>query len=118
VRARPDLADRIVTAAITSGRPVRGYSKDFKQPVGKGISCDWIQSILQAAIAADPGSERLIMDAALAAAPTLRDCISAVTPCPGANAFIPPNTISPIDPSTFTHQVVSPEQPPTTNNGR
>jgi hypothetical protein len=118
VRARPDLADRIVTAAITSGRPVRGYSKDFKQPVGQGISCDWIQSILQAAIGADPGSERLIMDAALAAAPTLRDCISAVTPCPGANAFIPPNTISPIDPATFTHQVVSPEQPPTTNNGR
>jgi hypothetical protein len=110
VRARPDLADRIVTAAITSGRPVRGYSRE--------ISCDWIQSILQAAIAADPGSERLIMDAALAAAPTLRDCITAVTPCPGTNAFIPPNTISPINPSTFIHQVVSPEQPPITNNGR
>ena len=89
VRARPDLADRIVVAAITSARPVRGYSKDFKQPVGKEIPCEWVQSILQAAIAADPGSEQLIIDAALAAAPMLRDCISAVTPCPGQNGFIP-----------------------------
>src|SRR4029077_11167200 len=68
VRARPDLADRIVSAAITSGRPVRGYSKDFKQPAG--IPCDWIQCILQSAIAADPAAEREIMNAALAAAPT------------------------------------------------
>src|SRR5204862_8148657 len=65
VRARPDLADRIVVAAITSARPVRGYSKDFKQPVGKEISCDWAQCILQAAIAAAPGSEQLIIDAAV-----------------------------------------------------
>ena len=75
-------------AAITSARPVRGYSKDFKQPVGKEIPCEWVQCILQSAIAADPSSERLITDAALAAAPMLRDCILAVTPCPGQNAFI------------------------------
>src|SRR5213083_405123 len=58
VRARPDLADRIVVAAITSARPVRGYSKDFKQPIGKEIPCEWVQCIIQAAIAADPGAER------------------------------------------------------------
>jgi len=114
VRARPDLADRIVVAAITSARPVRGYSKDFKQPIGKEIPCEWVQCILQAAIAADPGSERLIIDAALAAAPMLRDCILAVTPCPGENAFIPANIIAP--PPVERPSPVSPEQPPTTNN--
>jgi len=114
VRARPDLADRIVVAAITSARPVRGYSKDFKQPVGKEIPCEWVQCILQSAIAADPASERLIIDAALAAAPMLRDCILAVTPCPGENAFIPPYIIAP--PPIERPSPVSPEQPPTTNN--
>jgi FecR protein len=111
VRARPDLADRIVVAAITSARPVRGYSKDFKQPVGKEISCEWAQCILQAAIAAAPGSERLIIDAAVAAAPMLRDCFLAVSPCPGENAFIPANVITPLNPQNF--RPVSPEQPPT-----
>jgi len=113
VRARPDLADRIVTAAVTSGRPVRGYSKDFRQPVGKEISCEWVQCILQSAIAADPAAEREIMNAALAAAPMLHGCISAVTPCPGQNAFIENNVITPIDPQ---RPPVSPEQPPTTSN--
>ena len=37
VSARPDLADSIVVAAKTGMRPVRGYSKDYKQPVGKEI---------------------------------------------------------------------------------
>lgn len=112
VRARPDLADRIVVAAITSARPVRGYSKDFKQT--KEIPCEWVQCILQAAIAADPGSEHLIIDAALGAAPMLRDCILAVTPCPGQNAFIPGYIIAP--PPIERPSPVSPEQPPTTNN--
>jgi hypothetical protein len=112
VRVRPDLADRIVVAAITSARPVRGYSKDFKQPVGKEIPCEWVQCILQAAIAADPGSEQLIIDAALAAAPMLRDCINAVTPCPGENAFIPPNFFVP--PPVERPSPVSPEKAPTT----
>ena len=116
VRARPDLADRIVAAAITSGRPVRGYSRDFRQPAGKEISCEWVQCILQSAIAADPAAEREIMNAALAAAPLLRDCISAVTPCPGRNAFIETNAIAPIDPANFVPPTVSPEQPPTTGN--
>jgi hypothetical protein len=112
VRARPDLADRIVAAAITSGRPVRGYSKDFRQSAGKEVSCEWVQCILQSAIAADPAAEREIMNAALAAAPMLHGCISAVTPCPGQNAFIETNVISPLEPQT----PVSPEQPPTTSN--
>jgi hypothetical protein len=115
-RARPDLADRIAVAAITAARPVRGYSKDFKQPVGKEIPCEWVQCILQAAIAADPSAQRAIIDAALAAAPMLRDCILAVTPCPGENEFVQPYIIGPINPANFVPPPVSPEQPPTTNN--
>ncbi len=115
-RTRPDLADRIAVAAITSARPVRGYSKDFKQPVGKEIPCEWAQCILQAAIAADPQAEREIINAALAAAPMLRDCILAVTPCPGQNGFVQPYTIAPINPANFVPPPVSPEQPPTSNN--
>ena len=115
VRARPDLADRIVVAAITSARPVRGYSKDFKQT--KEIPCEWVQCILQSAIAADPASERLITDAALGAAPMLRDCILAVTPCPGQNAFFDPTIIAP-PPVERPSPPVSPEQPPATNNRR
>jgi hypothetical protein len=109
VRARPDLADRIVVAAITSARPVRGYSKDFKQPVGKEIPCEWVQCIVQAAIAANPAAQQLIIDSALAAAPMLRDCILAITPCPMQNAFVQPTIISPLNPGNF---VVSPEKPP------
>ena len=116
VRARPDLADRIVVAAITSARPVRGYSKDFKQPIGKEIPCEWVQCILQAAIAADPAAEREITNAALAAAPMLRDCILAITPCPMENAFVQPNVIAPINPSNFKPPVVSPEQPTTSTH--
>jgi len=37
VSARPDLSDRIVVAARIRARPVHGYSKDYKQPVGKEI---------------------------------------------------------------------------------
>jgi hypothetical protein len=116
VRARPDLADRIAVAAITAARPVRGYSKDFKQPVGKEIPCEWVQCIIQAAIAADPAAERQIIDAAIAAAPMLRDCILAVTPCPAENAFVQPYIIAPINPANFVPPPVSPEQPPTSNN--
>jgi FecR protein len=114
VRARPDLGDRIAVAAITSARPVRGYSKDFKQPVGKEVPCEWVQCVLQAAIAAAPNQERLIIDAALAAAPMMRDCIFAVTPCPGENAFSQPQIIAP--PPIERPSPVSPEQPPTTNH--
>jgi hypothetical protein len=113
VRARPDLAARIVVAAITSAHPVRGYSKDFKQPIGKEIPCEWVQCMVQAAIAADPAAEREIMNAALAAAPMLQDCILAVTPCPAENAFVQPNIITPINPSNFKPPVVSPEKPAT-----
>ena len=113
VRARPDLAPQIVVAALTVSRV--GPRTDFKQPVGKEISCDDIDCIIRAAIAAHPSATREIMDAAIAAAPLLRDCIvaAAAQPCPLANAPVQPGLIVPINPSNFVPPpVVSPEQPP------
>jgi hypothetical protein len=107
VRARPDLAARITVAAVTGTRPVgmggygKGYAKDFK---GKEISCDEVQSIVNAAIAADPWAADEIYNAVLTAAPMLADCIH---PCPPFNRPIPPYVITPLTP-----QVSSPEQPP------
>ncbi len=114
VRLRPDLADRIVVAAITGYRPIRGYSKDYKQVVGKEkeMPCDWVLCIVDAAIAANPRMANEIINAVLLAAPMLRDCIG--EPCFPANEFLPPHIISPLNPANFVP--VSPEQPPTTSN--
>jgi hypothetical protein len=111
-KARPDLAPRIVVAAVTGLRPVggyargyaKGYAKDFK---GKEISCDQVQSIVNAAIAADPWMADEIIDAVIQAAPMLADCI---TRCPPNNAFVPPYVIAPLTPQ----EPVSAEQPPIT----
>jgi hypothetical protein len=105
VRARPDLADRIVVAALTASRPARV----------REIPCERVQCMVQAAINADPSAAQEIIDAAIAAAPMLRECIQAVTPCPTHNAFVQPSIISPINPATFVSPPVSPEQPPTTS---
>jgi len=82
--------------------------KDFKQPVGKEISCDEANCIYQAAIAAHPSAAKEIYDAAIEAAPLLRDCF--VVPCPVGSAFNEPRIITTINPSNFVPQ--SPEQPP------
>jgi hypothetical protein len=110
VRLRPDIADRIVVAAVTGWRPVRGYSKEAKDFKGKEMPCDWVQCIVDAAIAASPRMADEIINALVAAAPMLRDCIG--EPCFPSNKFIPPYIISPLTPQV----PVSPEQPPTTSN--
>ena len=114
--ARPDLAARIAVAALTVSRPVRAYSRDFKQVAGKEISCEWAECIIEAAIAANPAAADEIRDATLSAAPMLRDCIVAATsePCSIQNAFFQPSTTSPLNPRDVTP--VSPEQPPTASN--
>jgi FecR protein len=106
VRARPDLAARIAVAAVGVHQIGRGYGKDFKDYKGKEISCDEANCIVQAAMAADPFHATEIVDAVIAAAPFLRDCITA--PC-GHNAFQQPRIITPITPPI--PPVVSPEQP-------
>jgi hypothetical protein len=115
VRARPELADRIVVAAVIGRRPVRGYSKDAKDFKGKEMPCEWVQCIVDAAIAGSPRMADQIIRALLEAAPMLRDCIP--EPCFPANEFLPPVIIAPINPANFVPPPVSPEQPPTTNNG-
>jgi hypothetical protein len=111
VRLRPDLADRIVVAAVTTGAPVRGYTKDYKQPVGKEMPCDWVQCIVDAAIAVVPRMADEIINAVITAAPMLRDCIG--EPCFPSNQFVPPFIINPLTPQI---PPVSQEQPPTMNN--
>ena len=115
-RARPDLASRIAAAALTAGRPAPAHSRDFRQATGGELSCELADCILEAVTAANPGAAGEIRDAALSAAPTLRDCIFAAVnePCSFQNAFFQPSTVSPTNP----HDVapVSPEQPPTTTS--
>jgi len=113
VRARPELADRIVVAAVTGRRPVRGYSKEAKDFKGREMPCGWAQCIVDAAIAASPRMTNQIINGLLQAAPMLRDCIG--EPCFPSNEFIPPYIIAPIDPANFVPPPVSPEQPPTTS---
>ena len=85
VRARPDLADKIVVAAVT------GRQK------GKEMPCDWVQGIVDAAIAASPRMANEIINALLQAAPMLRACVG--EPCFPANEFASPQVISPINPA-------------------
>jgi hypothetical protein len=106
VRARPDLAERIVVATIGAHGIGRGYSKDFK---GKEISCDEANCIVQAACAAAPFACDEVVDAVITAYPLLRACIA--IPCPVANAFRQPTIITTINPANFVPPVVSPEQP-------
>jgi len=121
-RARPDLAARIAVAAVLAGcgqggyskdgkdfrQPVRGYRKDGKDFKGKEIGCDCVESVVNAAIAADPWAADEIYNAVLAAAPMLADCIH---PCPPFNRPIQPYIITPLTPQV-SPPPVSPEQPP------
>jgi hypothetical protein len=115
--ARPDLAARIAVGALTVSRPVRAYSRDFKQVAGREISCEWAECIIEAAIAGNPAAAGQIRDATLSAAPMLRDCIVAATsePCSTHNEFFSPSTTSPLNPQDVSPPV-SPEQPPATSN--
>jgi hypothetical protein len=115
VRARPDLATRIVASALTASRGTHYTDvKDFKQPIGKEIGCDEVNCIVQAAIAADPNAAKEIVEAAQAAAPLLAHCFT--IPCPLSNAFVQPRVPTTINPSNFrTPPPVSPEQPSTSS---
>jgi hypothetical protein len=102
-RAQPDLADKIVVAAVSVSR--------------RQLSCEDIDCIIRAAIDAHPSATKEIVSAAVAAAPRLRDCIVAAAnlaqPCQEANAFVEPNILNSINPANgIPGEVVSPEQPP------
>ena len=131
VRARPELAERIAVAAVLACGGEVGYAKDSKQPVrgparglvrgyskyskdfkGKEVGCECVECIVNAAIAADPWMADQIINAIAVAAPMLAHCLP--EPCP-QNAFVPPYIITPLTPQV--PPVVSPEHPPTPNNG-
>jgi autotransporter-associated beta strand protein len=102
VAARPDMADRIVVAALS---------------VHHRWSCDEVDCIIREAIAAHPAATAEIVRAATAAAPMLRDCIVAAAnlalPCQDANAFVEPVILNTINAAnTVPGETVSPEQPP------
>jgi hypothetical protein len=113
-RARPDLASRIAAAALTAGRPAPAHSRDFRRAAGGELSCELAECILEAATAANPQQWGEIRDAALAAAPMMRDCISTAMnqPCSFQNAFSHQSTNSSTNPNNVSP--VSPEQPPLT----
>jgi hypothetical protein len=102
VAARPDMADRIVVAALS---------------VHHRWSCDEVDCIIREAIAEHPAATAEIVRAATAAAPMLRDCIVAAAnlalPCQDANAFVEPVILNTINAAnTVPGEIVSPEQPP------
>src|SRR5438874_1712437 len=106
VHTRPDLADKIVVAALSVSR-----TSAFRRPAGRQISCDEIDCIIRAAIDAHPAATREIVSAAVAAAPMLRDCIVAAAnlsqPCQEANAFAQPYILNTINPAnTVPEEVV------------
>ena len=70
IKLRPDLADRIVVAALKAARPVSD-----KDVVDKQLPCEWVEPIIKAAIAAAPNAKDAILRAAIAAEPEARDCI-------------------------------------------
>ena len=114
--ARPDLASKIAAAALTAGRPVHAHSRDLRQAAGGELSCELADCILEAVTAANPSAAGEIRDAALSAAPMLRDCIMAAVnqPCSFQNAFSHQSTNSSTNPNNVAP--VSPEQPPTTTS--
>jgi hypothetical protein len=115
-QARPDLASQIAAAALTAGRSGPTYSRDFRQAAGGELSCELAECILEAATAANPRQWGEIRDAALTAAPMMRDCISTAmnAPCSFQNAFSHQSTNSSTNPNNVAP--VSPEQPPTTTS--
>src|SRR6266404_4791781 len=70
VSLRPDLAPQITVAAL------RAYRPSGKEG-GKQVSCDWVDPIIRAAIAAAPSQAGAIVRAAIDAQPYARECILA-----------------------------------------
>lgn len=111
VKMRPDLADRIVVAAIRVGQP-----SDGKVVLDKQLDCEWVEPIIRAAITAAPDARDAIVRAALAADPWARECILAAAGTPGAETAFNINStfIGTINPANIGGQgvITSEEQPP------
>jgi len=71
VTMRPDLAPQITVAAL------RAYRPSGKKGGEQVVSCDWVDPIIRAAIAAAPSRADAIVRAAIDAQPYARECILA-----------------------------------------
>ena len=104
VTLRPDLIGEILVATRKSrkGEP--------------RFTCECIERIIRAAIAADSKAAGTIVQAALYAEPDARDCIGgaahAADPCQqGTNNLVVPSQTDTINPSNLqSEETVSPEQ--------
>jgi hypothetical protein len=120
VQLRPDLADRIVVAALK----VRWLQRT---PLGRQLSCDTIGRIIRAAVAAAPSAAVAIVRAAVKTEPYARACIveAALSVAPdqelairqapgGGDTLVIVQTNGPINPADFlpAGPVNSPEKPP------
>jgi len=81
---RPDLAPQITVAAL------RAHRSGGKEIIEKQVSCDWVDPIIRAAIAAAPSAANAIVQAAIAAEPYARECILAAAGQAPAEAFLRP----------------------------
>jgi hypothetical protein len=97
VKLRPDLADRVVVAALHAHR----YSD--KEMAGKEVACDWVEPIIREAIAAAPRAKDAIVRAAIESDPWARDCILAAAGITRETetAFLYPPGIGTINPSNI-----------------
>lgn len=118
---RPDLAPQITVAALKARAGQQYYQ------IERQISCEGVNEIIRAEIAAAPDARDAIVCAALNAVPLLRECILAATGVKESELaiFHPPciragdisttvlGTINPRDISSAgSGNVSSPEQPP------
>ena len=71
ISMRPDLAPQITVAAL------RAYRPSGKKGGEQVVSCDWVDPIIRAAIAAAPSQADAIVRAAIDAQPYARECILA-----------------------------------------
>ena len=71
IEMRPDLAPQITVAAL------RAYRPSGKKGGEQVVSCDWVDPIIRAAIAAAPSQADAIVRAAIDAQPYARECILA-----------------------------------------
>jgi hypothetical protein len=71
IATRPDLAPQITVAAL------RAYRPSGKKGGEQVVSCDWVDPIIRAGIAAAPSQADAIVRAAIDAQPYARECILA-----------------------------------------
>ena len=71
IAMRSDLAPQITVAALRAHRPGAGKIAE------KQASCDWVDPIIRAAIAAAPSAKDAIVRATIDAEPYARECILA-----------------------------------------